>query len=318
MPAAREDADLVRAAQLYFVDELSQKEVAEEMHTTRSNVSRMLTAAKQRGVVQIRIHDPAGRDAGLENRLMEQFGLSEALVSRFQPGAPPARTTGEIGGAWLVDRLRDGHSLALSWGTSLQSLVWSVTTDQTIDVEIMQLVGGLSQVSSAPTGQELVRELAVRLGARYRYLHAPAVLDRSEAVTALRRDRSIAEALQAARRSDIALVGIGAVGHGSSEAIVTQMRLSDAESGEFRAAEPAGDICARFFDRLGRPFLGAANDRILGITLEELREIPTVVGVATGREKGPGLVGALRGGFLDMLCCDEAAARAVLELTRRA
>jgi len=317
MPPVRDDGDLARAARLYFIEGLSQKEVAEEMQTTRSNVSRMLTAARQRGVVQIRIMDPAGRDHDLEQQLMDQFGLSDALVTRFEPGSPAERRTGELGASWLVDKLRDGQKISLSWGTSLQNLVWAVTADHTVDVEILQLVGGLSPVSNAPTGQELLRELALRLGAHYRYLHAPAVLDRPDAVALLAQESSISEALDAARHSDIALVGIGSFGHGSSEAVVEQMRLSPAERAALHAADLAGDICARFFDHKGRPYLGAANDRVLGIDLEELRRIPTVLGIAIGREKAPGLAGALNGGFLDVLCCDVTAARAVLELTRR-
>lgn len=317
MPPLRDDGDLARAARLYFIEGLSQKEVAEKMLTTRSNVSRMLTAARERGVVQIRILDPAGRDHDLEQQLMDQFGLSEALVARFEPGSPVGRRAGELGASWLVERLRDGQKISLSWGTSLQHLVWSVTADHSVDVEILQLVGGLSSISNQPTGQELLRELALRLGAHYRYLHAPAVLDRPDAVALLAREASIAESLHAARHSDIALVGIGSFGHGSSESVVEQMRLSSAELAAFHAADLAGDICARFFDHRGRPYLGAANDRILGIDLEELRRIPTVMGIATGREKAPGLAGALTGGFLDVLCCDVTAARAVLELTRR-
>ena len=317
MPAPREDAELATAARLYFLDELSQKEVAERMQTTRSNVSRMLTAARQRGVVQIRILDPAGRDDELERDLLTHFGLSEALVARFEPGAPAARRAGEIGATWLTDRLREGQSIALSWGTSLQKLVWSVVADRTVDVEIVQLVGGLSEVSNSPTGQELVRELAGRLGAHYRYLHAPAVFDNRDLASMFAQERSIAEALETARHADIALVGIGTVGYGSSEGVLEQMRLSEDERTEFFAADPIGDICARFFDIKGQAFTGAANGRVLGITLDELRQIPTVVGVATGREKSPGLLGALRGGLLDVLCCDVAAARAVLELSRR-
>ena len=166
------------------------------MQTTRSNVSRMLTAARERGVVQIRILDSAGRDHDLEEQLMDQFGLSEALVARFEPGSHPARRAGELGASWLVDKLRDGQKISLSWGTSLQNLVWAVTADHSVDVEILQLVGGLSPVSNAPTGQELLRELALRLGAHYRYLHAPAVLDRPDAVTLLARENSIAESLE--------------------------------------------------------------------------------------------------------------------------
>ena len=263
MPPLRDDGELARAARLYFIEGLSQKEVADKMQTTRSNVSRMLTAARERGVVQIRIMDSAGRDHDLEQQLMDQFGLSEALVARFEPGSPAERRVGELGASWLVDKLRDGQKIALSWGTSLQNLVWSVTADHSVDVEILQLVGGLSPVSNAPTGQELLRELALRLGAHYRYLHAPAVLDRPDAVALLARENSIAEALEAARHSDIAMVGIGSFGHGSSEAVVDQMRLSPPELAAFHAADLAGDISARFFDHKGRPYLGAANDRIL-------------------------------------------------------
>ncbi len=315
MPPERDDADLAQAARLYYIDGLSQKEVADKMHTTRSNVSRMLKAAKDRGVVQIRI--TAGRDRELESELMDRFGLAEALVASFEPGAPAAKRTGEMGAAWLVDQLKDGQTLSVSWGRSVQNVVWAVTPDRTIDVEIVQLVGGLSAVSTAATGQELVRELASRLGAQYRYLHAPAVLDRPEGAANLAAEHSIAVALNAARTSDIALVGIGSVGHGSSEAILEQMRLSPAERQEFVAAQLAGDICARFFDQDGRPFRGAANDRVLGISLDELREIPTVVGVASGRDKAPGLTAALRGGLLDVMCCDVAAARAVLASSRK-
>lgn len=316
MPPQRDDSDLARAARLYFIDGLSQKEVAQEMQTTRSNVSRMLTAARARGVVQIRINDPSGRDEALEQQLVQQFGLSEALVARFEPGNPSDRRAGELGARWLVNQLRDGQKLSLSWGTSLQKLVWSVTSDRSVDVEILQLVGGLSPMSTAPTGQEMLRELAVRLGAHYRYLHSPALLDRPEAVALLGAEASISEALAAARQSDIALVGIGSFGYGSSEIVVEQMRLSPEERAELLAAKPVGDICARFYDADGTPFLGAANDRVLAITLEELKQIPTVVGVATGREKAPGLLGALRGGLLDVLCCDVPAARGVLEMAR--
>ena len=49
MPPLRENGDLARAARLYFIEGLSQKEVADKMQTTRSNVSRMLTAARERG-----------------------------------------------------------------------------------------------------------------------------------------------------------------------------------------------------------------------------------------------------------------------------
>lgn len=317
MPAQRDDANLVKAARLYFQDGRSQQEVATAIGTSRSNVSRMLTAARERGVVQVRIVDPAGRDAELEAQMTAAFGLAEVRVAAFEPGMSPLDKVGVLGATWLLDSLRDGQTLALSWGTALQRLVWAVTSERGRQVEIVQLVGGLSPVPAATTGQELVRELAVRLGANYRYLHAPALLGSAEATAALAAERSVAAALNAARRADIALVGIGATGHGSSANIVAEMHLSEQERAEFLAGSPVGDICARYFDVDGRALHGPTDDRVLAVDLEDLRRIPTVVGVAAGQEKAPGVLGALRGGFVDVLICDASVARGVLALDHK-
>lgn len=316
MPSPREYSDLARAARLYYIDGLSQQEVATAMMTTRSNVSRMLTSAKLRGVVQIRIVDAAARDVELERRLVAEFGVGEALVARFEPDTRAPQQTGQLGATWLTERLRDDLTVSISWGASLQYMVEEIAVDRSSDIEVVAMVGGLSNLATSRSGHELVRELGTRLGARYRYLNAPVVLGRPEGVDAMMGEPAIDEVLEAARRSDIALVGIGAAGAGSSRALVDEMRLSPAEQQELAEAGVIGDIAARFYDADGQPFLGAANDRIVGLTLDEIRRIPTVFGTATGREKSPGLLGALRGGLLDVVCCDAAAARGVLDLAR--
>ncbi|HVQ96620.1 MAG TPA: sugar-binding transcriptional regulator [Mycobacteriales bacterium] len=316
MPAARDDTDLVKAARLYFQDGLSQHEVAAALGTSRSNVSRMLAAARERGIVQIRICDPAGRDNQLEEQLAERFGLAEVRVATFEPGQPALAKVGQLGSAWLLDTLRDGQTVALSWGLALQQLVWATTTDRPRHVELVQLVGGLSPVAQATTGQELVRELAARLGATYRYLHAPALLQSPAARAALESERSVADALQAARRADIALVGIGAVGVGSSRYVIEALGLTAAEQAEFEAAAPVGDVCARYYNLDGRPVGSPVDDRVLAVSLADLRHVPTVVGLASGREKAPGILGALRGRVVDVLVCDASAARGVLALDR--
>lgn len=312
MATARDVELLVKAARMYFQDGASQQDIATALGTSRSNVSRMLTAARQQRIVEIRINDPAGRDGDLEAALQARFGLSEVRVAAFKPGIPPLQQVAELASRWLLDFLFDGQRLALSWGSSLQAMVWSTTARHPYHVDVVQLVGGLSAVKSQVTGQELVRELAARLDATYRYLHAPALLQSAEAAQALMNEQSIKDALDAARRSDVAVVGVGAVGTGSSKALIESLRLTDEERSEFESQRPVGDICARFFDQAGRPVRGSVYDRVLGVDLADLREIPTVAGVVAGAEKTPGVLGALRGQMLDCLICDGAVARGVL------
>ncbi|GAS93973.1 uncharacterized protein RMCC_0939 [Mycolicibacterium canariasense] len=315
MVAERVREDLVKAARMYFLDGASQQEIASVLGTSRSNVSRMLAAAREQGIVEIRIIDGTERRDTLEAELKQRFGLHDCQVAAHTPGSTPAQTVSKLSSQWLLDNIQDGQRLALSWGTALQAMVWSVTASRQYDVEVVQLVGGLSAVDAGVTGQELVRELATRLGARYRYLHAPALVANLGAVEAFLSERSVSSALDAAKSADIAFVGVGTYGDSSSAAIIDAMALSPADRAELDAMSPAGDICARYYDINGAPVASrAVHDHVIAVDLDDLRRVPMVVGVTSGRVKAPGLVGALRGGHLDVLICDEAAARAALAL----
>ncbi|MPY57632.1 sugar-binding transcriptional regulator [Streptomyces spongiae] len=314
MPASRERDLLVKAARLYYQDNLSQQQVASALGVSRSNVSRILTAARDQGIVEIRINDPAGRELDLEERLQAAFGVSSCRVASVRADEPALAKVGELAASWMLDTVKPGNSIALSWGSTLQAMVGAVPSGQDLAVEILPLVGGLSSVTSEITGEELVRELADRLGAPYQRLHAPALLETKASRDTLMAEPSIRSVLEAGRKSSVAFLGVGAVGVGSSAAVIESLHLSDRDRAAFEAADPVGDVCARFFDEDGSPVHGAVEDRVLAVTLEDLRRISTVVGLAAGVEKARGVLGALRGRYVDVLICDAPLAEGLLDL----
>ena len=321
MPTPRDPAMLVAAARLYYVQGRSQAEVAEQLKTSRSNVSRMLTEAQKLGIVEIRVNDPTGRAYELEDELRTQFGMRDVRVAHGRLGAG-LRIEDQVGAQaarLLLDALKDSMTVALSWGTALQAMVHATVTDQRFhELTLCQLVGGLSTVRNESSGQELARELAVRLGASYRFLHAPATFGSAASRDALLAEPSVAEALAEAARADLAVVGIGTPLHGSSAAVLDHLDLNKKDLKGFWAAGPVGDIAARYYDAAGQAVPGPVEDRVLAVSLDDLLAIPHVIGVATGRAKAPGVLGALRGRLIDSLVCDESLARAVLNDHRRA
>lgn len=315
MPAPRDPATLLAVARLYFQQERSQAEIAATLGTSRSNVSRMLTEAQRQGIVEIRINDPEGRVHELEDELRSTFGLSQVRVAhtRSGPGLRVEDAVGSQAARLLLDELKDSMTVALSWGHALQAMVYATTAEHEFHrLTLVQLVGGLSSISNEISGQELVRELALRIGAEYRFLHAPATLESVTSRDALLAEPSIGAVLNDANRADIAFIGIGTPTHGSSAAILDSLNLDQSERDEFWAHEPAGDVAARYYTAQGIPIRGVVDDRVLGVSLDGLLEIPNVVGVASGRAKTPGVLGALRGRIIDSLVCDEALARSVL------
>jgi lsr operon transcriptional repressor len=78
-----------------------------------------------------------------------------------------------------------------------------------------------------------------------------------------------------------------------------------------------GDILGQFFDADGNVVDLPIHDRRIGIELSDLARIPKVVGVAGGLRKAEAILGALHGGFLNVLVTNELVALRLLELERR-
>jgi DNA-binding transcriptional regulator LsrR (DeoR family) len=303
---------------MYYEENRSQQEIAETLQVSRSNVSRMLTAAREQGIVEIRINDPASRDLEAEKELCAAFPLRDCRVADARGSGRPLGKVGDLGARWLLDNLHAGQRVGVSWGRTLQAVVQHVPDDRGLDVEVIPLVGGLSSVDSEITGEELVRDLAGRLGGRFRRLHAPALVTSKAGRDMLLAEPSIQAVLQAAGEVDVALVGIGSFGTGSSAAVVDALNLDPADRQRFELQHPAGDICARFFDGAGQAIPGPVEDRVLAVSLDQLARIPLVAGMAAGPEKADGVSGALRSGALDVLICDNTLSRVLLSATEEA
>lgn len=312
MRPTRERERLIRVARMYYQQDLSQQEIADALETTRSNVSRILAAARAQGIVEIRIVEAIDRAEALEVRLCHELGAREARVLAPVPRQDVVADVGRLGAEWLREVVVTGRRVALSWGSTLQAVVHAVSPGSVDEAEVVQLVGGLSALTSKVSGQELVRELSERLHCGYRYLHAPALFSSTGTLRGLIEEPSIAQALEAARTVDVAVVGVGAVGFGSSAEIIAALSLTDRERRAFERTDPVGDICARYFDAAGKEVDSVVHDRVLAVGLDDLRAIPTVAAVAVGANKGASTAAALRGGLLDVVICDEAAAQAAL------
>lgn len=315
MPAPREDEVLVRVARLYYQEDRSQSEVARELGLSRSNVSRILAQARERGVVQITIHDPRtpmDRAHGLEQELQERFNLREAIVLSNGRGAVLDHVA-QAGAELLRDRAARVGSIGLSWGHTLQSMVRQLEPTKLRPApQLLPLVGGLSSLDTMDSGDSVLRVLAEKLGVRPEPLYAPALVESAEAYRTFLDQTAIRRVLDAAGKVEVAFVGVGSYGLYSSPRLLEGMHLDATERRQFAAGRPVGDVCGRFVSEDGTPLGPPSSERVIAVTFEQLRQIPEVVGLVAGEEKTPGLLGVLRSGVLDTLVTDFGLARSVL------
>jgi deoxyribonucleoside regulator len=282
---------------------------------SRVKVYRLLKEAREEQVVQITIDWPIKRDSQLEALLKQRFELKEALVLKTasREHLPALQRLGQLGARYLEQRLEDGTTLAVCLGRSTYEVINAIRPGFHARVRVAQAIGSMPFVMEELDSAALARQLAVKLGGDVLYLSSPVMADSPEAAEVLRNQQGIERTLIAARTADVALVGIGTLDPATFGFVKAGFITPD-ELSALVADGAVGDVSGQIFTLSGELHPCEFNRRIIGVTLEELRNIPFTMAAAMGREKARAILGCLRTRVVNVICIDDQAASEVLSL----
>jgi DNA-binding transcriptional regulator LsrR (DeoR family) len=305
---------IYKIAQCYYFDGLTQQQIARRFGLSRSKVSRLLQQGQNKGIINITCVPPPNSMADLERDLERKFGLEEAVVvpvSEPKNLTKVARELGPCAAECLVRYIHGDEIVGITWGTSMLALVDSLPVKFWPKVTIVQIMGGLGPVGEMEHSTELAQRAAQKLNARLRLIPAPGIVSNRETAAALKADKQISETLTLAAKADIVLVGLGVplpdailLRDGN---IITQEDLKMVKD-----AGGVGDIALRYIDSYGKPLNLEINERIIGLSLDQIKAIPRVIGIAGGEAKYRLIRAALRGKLLNVLVTDHVTAKNLL------
>lgn len=304
---------IIKVAKLYYYGNMTQNEIADMMGISRPKVSRLLTAAQQYNIVQIKINDPAFSNEETAETLRRHFGLKAVLV--VKPGQSLEEAKDNIGKAasdFLNERLSDHLKIGISWGTTLNSFVHRFQCSRAVpDAMVAQLVGGTYSQTMHMDGRDLAKTLAKKMKCRYSVLETPMVVHNPALKELLMEEPETIEHFKLLKELDIAFVGIGSTNY--KESVIYKAKYLDEAQAKELYSKGLCDLCGHQIDSVGREPDTAFADRLIGISLEDLAAIPLVVGLCAGNMKTKPILSAIRGGYLDALIIDEIAAISLME-----
>lgn len=304
---------MAKVARMYYIHDLSQQAITEKLQLHQSTISRMLKRARTLNLIRFSVATPPGTFADLEDRLTSRFSLKDAVVVDCPTeGEAMLRDLGMALAYFLETTLKPGKIIGISsWSRSLFSMVDALHPgDYCKDGKVVQILGGVGSAGSQFHAIHLAQRLAGSIGAKAVLLQTPAVVGSPEAQRVLSRDFAFQEASALFDKLDIALVGIGSM-EPSKILSVSGNYFSREERAELQRSGAVGDIGLRFFDADGKPVKSPLMKRVIGIDLTKLRVCKRVVGVAGGVSKVDAILGALRGGLIDILITDQRTAEAL-------
>ena len=264
MGARRQDdmrmREALRAAQLYYLQDLTMDAIGDELNVSRSSVSRLLDLARNMGIVDIHINSPADGPRRIEEEISDRFSVSAHLVPVPEGTAPVDRLERvAVSAARMLSQFfSSSMTMGIAWGSTISAVSRHLPRKITSNSQIVQLNGaGNDQTSGVDYSGEILRRFGEAFSAQIQHFPAPAFFDDPRAKSFLWEERSTQRILELQKRSDVALFGLGTTDAEVPSQVYAGGYLSAPEIATLRDEGIVGDVATvlvigKFFnDRTG-------------------------------------------------------------------
>jgi len=291
---------ILMVCELFYNQGMTQKEIAEELEISRPQVCRMISRARETGLVKIHLNYPDPEEDLYERKLRELYGLQEVYVYNIGSDENPlaldmlAQRAADLFNAYIQDNSRIG----VMSGRSVQALAKFLPPCRLKNTEFVPLCGGNNSEACEWFANSNARVCAEKTSAKYYILHAPSILSSMQAKEVLIREQTIRNIIDLWSQCDTVLLGIGAVGIGASSSVAGFFSWEDVE--ELRRSGAVSSIACSYLDRFGKEIHHPLTQRFIGATLRQLTNAKKIA-VAIGKEKVPAIQAALAGDCVDVL-----------------
>ena len=307
-----EELVMVRVAELYYDEDKTQDEIGALLKISRWKVGRLLTQARERGIVRIEIVHPRARRLGLERQLVERHGLAAAIVVPAPEGDEGTLERVAQGAADYLTAMRPvPRTLGVSWGRTLRAVAEALEDGWATGVTVVQLNGGVSLNRRSGGAAGLAVTIAQRASGQVSLLPSPAILERVETKQAIESDRTVAGVLEEAAAAQAFLFTAGPCDATSAHVENGYLTASDVEELARRGA--VGDVLGRYIDADGNIVDPQLDARTVGVELSRLRAAERAIFVTAGAAKHDIARTVVTSGLCTVLVTDETTARALLE-----
>jgi DNA-binding transcriptional regulator LsrR (DeoR family) len=309
---------LSKVLSLYYTENLSQSEIARQLGLSTAKVNRILQAARRQGMVEIKIYTPFQHIFELEKSLQQVSGVTEAIVVPQLSNSPDSllQDVGRAAASYLLDHLRMNEIIALGGGRAISATVQALSPRKNFNTTVVPAVGGV-QGQHFTDVNNLVAEAALRLGGSSLQLHAPAYMDTDIEREIVYRSRQVKDVLDLARQARIAVVGIGTLVVPGLSSYLHFHNMSTEELNEIHQVyHGIGELLSQAINAEGIECAPKYSKRVIGLSLDELRNIPLSIGVAAGPHKSLPIAAALKGHFLKTIILDQETAAEVVDILK--
>ncbi|EAU40262.1 putative transcriptional regulator protein [Fulvimarina pelagi HTCC2506] len=296
----------------YYVNGMTQADIAKHLDTTRLRVNQAIQKAKSLGIVKVQIDSPFSARIELQEALRRELGIKRVQIGPARRDKYNYHTAvGAALAAFLSDKIRSRawKSIGVSWGMTLEAAIQRLLPQTLPDLEIVSMLGGTMQGASF-NSFSIASGFAARFGASYSLLAAPIFLSEGVDRDLFLSQQIFADHFAKFETLDAAILTASDVSP-RSFLVANGMQKSLAE--DLMEAGAIGDVLGRFLDAEGRSIGHPIDERTIGVDLSVVERIPEKILAAAGSHKIEIIRAASRRGLVDTLVTDDVTAELLIE-----
>jgi DNA-binding transcriptional regulator LsrR (DeoR family) len=307
------NALLLRCCYLFYQENLTIQEIAQQMNISRFKVSRYIKEAQEKGIVQVQFHDPGIEHERLAMQMEQTLPFKRVIVvpTPYDTDVDGSRLAVGRAAVDLFQDLAPETTLGITWGRTVAYMVDNLPADRLQIRSVVELAGGFGQITTDLSARAVTLRSAEKLKAECVQLPAPIITDSVLSARSMMAESSIRNTLELAAQADVAVTGIGPINLDSL--LHRSGFLSSEDFWQLRESGAVGSIIGRFFNLHGEECDTDYRDRAIALTLPTFCQIPERIALAAGKHKVDSLVGLANGQLITTLVTDSETALEVLE-----
>ncbi|WP_316861111.1 sugar-binding domain-containing protein [uncultured Cohaesibacter sp.] len=300
---------------MYYEKEQTQAEIAKAFSISRPAVSKLLSEARQQGIVRIEIRSIYENDDYLLDELKRVFGLQGGLIVPTGTADESLKCQMIVSQAadYLGTLLPDIHKLGVGWGETVRDVINALEPSEFASHQpraVCPVIGSAPTAMQWMQTNELARILAEKVKFEPFYLHAPAFPVSANDKDLFMGTEEYRQVSEIWSKLDAVLLGVGSYPTLPDQA--TAARFGDI----LHERKAVGVLASYYYDAKGE-IIESQTDYAVRIPLDCLSNAKRVIAVSGKTQKAHALLGGLRTGLISHLVTDDGTARELISLHQK-
>lgn len=294
-----------RVAWLYYVAGKTQLEIAQILGVSRQIAQRLLSMAREQGVVHVQIAHPISECLDLAQTLADKYKLD--LVRVVPSNGADKKSIDDM----IAHEGADVMNLSINQdmpqiigigsGKTLRHIIDILPQSNYPQHTSISLIGAIARDGSA-TRYDVPLKLAEKISCKYYIIPAPLYADFPEDKQTWCEHNAYKIVKEKALQSNVAFIGIGSIGLGCP--LNAEQFITDEQVEQLEKLGAVAELLGYFIDQNGELIKSEFNSLTTSIQLEA-NSTMNVIAFAAGEDKYRAIKAVLKGGWLKGLVTDE-------------